>query len=117
MGNILSHIIGKRIFLNPRLLLLDCAYFGLQKYEILLANLLTAASLLLAKQWKSQEVPDLGGWMITVRFTCLMNKSALSLYRPGVEGVIRTFTLHRAVFIYSEYAIQTDRGKSLLTVM
>lgn len=46
--------------MNHRLMLLlhvDC--FHLENHRMLLANLLTAASQLLAKEWKSHTVPEL----------------------------------------------------------
>lgn len=74
-GNAVSQIVGEWIPLNPRLmLLLDVDHFRLQNFAILLANLLTAASLLLAKHWKLQVVPDLIEWLAKIRFTCLMIK-------------------------------------------
>lgn len=51
VGEDLSPIIGKMITVNPRLMLvLDMEYFRLQNYKVLLANLLTAASFLLAQK-------------------------------------------------------------------
>lgn len=50
----------------------------------LLINLCVAASLLLASNWKSTEVPSKEKWLGKVRFVFLMSKlSALINYRQG----------------------------------
>lgn len=42
------------------MLLLGFDFFYLRSYKVFLANSLTAATLLLAKHWKSQEMPNSG---------------------------------------------------------
>lgn len=56
VGHVLSQIIGVGVPVDPRLMLLtDLDHFHLHSYKILLANVLSVASLLIAKSWKLQE--------------------------------------------------------------
>lgn len=99
MCYVLSHIIGRRVPVNPKLmLLLDMDYFQLQSYSMLLADLLTAATLLLVKMWKLQTVPDPEEWLSRVRHLWLLSKlSALYRYRARVEKAVKNFECYSKV--------------------
>lgn len=97
---VLSHITGEGILVNPRLMLLiDFEHFNWQSHQMLLANLLTTASLLIAKGWKLEDPPTLVEWIVKVRLMCLVSKlSALCRYRVGAEQFMVKFSCHWGTF-------------------
>lgn len=50
----------------------------------LLANLTTGASILIAKNWKSADIPDIAEWHSRIRYVMLLSKqNALNKYYLG----------------------------------
>lgn len=105
MGYALSQIIGVVLPVDPRLMLLaDVEYFQLDSHGALLATMLTAASLLIAKCWKLQEVPHLQEWTAKIKNIWLLSKlSAMCKYRAGDQSALRKFTHQRAALVDSGY--------------
>lgn len=103
VGSTLSQIIGVRIPVNPRLmLLLDLDFYKLQSCKVYIVNLLTAATLLMANGWKLEELPTLEEWTSKVRHMCLRSKlNALFRYRARYEEALLNFTCQWAVFVNS----------------
>lgn len=67
------------------MVLFDFDFFRMGFHMMLLANLLTATSLLIAKMWKLEAVPSLEGWTTKIGYIYLISKlSALSKFREGV---------------------------------
>lgn len=61
VDKVISQLIGTVIPMHPRLrLLLDLEFYNLQAHKDLIANLLTAVTILIAKGWKSRG-SDTGG--------------------------------------------------------
>lgn len=85
VGQLISQIIVAEILVNPQLMLLvDVDYFHLENYKILLANLLSATFLLIARGWKLQEAPVIEDWVSKLQETWLLSKlSAMCKYRAG----------------------------------
>lgn len=108
---LLSQIFGMEVPKDdPRLtILLDFGFFKIWHHRLLLANLLTAACILVAKTWKLEESPSMEDWIIKVRLICLVSKlSALNGYSRGVDQAITRFTTNWAFFIHSSFA--NNRG-------
>lgn len=102
---------------DPRLTLLaDIDYFWLDSYKILLAHFLSAASLVIAKPWKLQEVPALEDWVS--KFQDIWLSSKLSTVGAGNMGAPRKSNSQWAVLIESGYVIRAQNIKeTLLTVI
>lgn len=71
-------VTGRSLQLNPREMLLfdlgsDC------KHKTLVANMLTAAALLLAQKWKSQEIPTITEWLAKIRYMSFWPHVALEV--------------------------------------
>lgn len=79
----LTQIFGMAVPKDSRLMILmDFGFFKIPHYRLLLANLLPAVSLLVAKVRKLEESPSMEDWVIKVRFMCLVSKlSAMNSYR------------------------------------
>lgn len=59
IGLALSQIIGTEVPVNPRFMVFfDFEFSKMGCHKMLLANLLTDASLLMIKMWKSEAVPS-----------------------------------------------------------
>lgn len=67
--------------MDPRvMLLLDFNHWGVMIWvRELLANMLTAATLLIAKHWKAQEELTTTDWTEEVKYMCLVNKLTASI--------------------------------------
>lgn len=71
-------------------------------YKELLANMLTAAALLMVKKCKSVEIPTWEEWISKVRYMCLItNVSAMCIYRAGHYQAIVNFMSQWGVFVNS----------------
>lgn len=85
------------------MLLVDADYFRLESHKILLANLLSAASLVIARGWKLQEAPVIEDWVSKFQETWLLSKlSAMCKYRAEDAGALKKF--------HSQWTALTDSG-------
>lgn len=88
-----DRIVGVKVPVDLRFMVLfDFEIFQVVRYRILLANLLTAASLLIAKIWKLGTVPSLEDWITKITYMCPMSKlSSLAKYREGAGQVLAEY--------------------------
>lgn len=71
----IKQISGTKLPLTPRvMLLLDSEYGRIIIGKELLAHILTAATLLIAKWWKLKEEVSVWEWIMKIRYMCLINK-------------------------------------------
>lgn len=71
----------------------------------LLVHMLTVATLLIAKQWKLEEVKATD-WIEKLRTVALMSKlSARTRYRAGNQTALEEFRTHWHRFVTSKYNI------------
>lgn len=84
INNRVEEITKVKLPVNPRImLLLDCECVRVVMFKEILAHMLTAATLLTAKHWKSEEV-TIREWIEKVKDMCLVNKlTAIIKYRTG----------------------------------
>lgn len=69
-----------------------------------MVNMLIAALLLLATNWKSTTLPLVEEWISQVRYVFLMGKlSAVCRYRMGQEKAIELFPFQWSVFVELKY--------------
>lgn len=99
-----------RLPMNPRvMLLLDFEYGGVVTFKILLAHMLTAATLLIAKPWKSEKELQLMDWIEKIRYMCLVNKlTAIIIYRTGNATALRDFKVEWKCFTKSRFSKVND---------
>lgn len=65
----------------------------LTEQNILLANFLTASTVLISMSWKASITPTMGEWFYKIRNTFLISKlTAISKYRLGGLDAIEEFT-------------------------
>lgn len=60
-------------------------------HKEVLAHMLTAATLLIAKHWKSQENVTIADWVAKLKYICLINKLTATIkYRMGKTNALQT---------------------------
>lgn len=75
--DIMQMILGRELVLvwSPRVMLLsdfECCKMGSSK--VLIANMLAAATTLIASKWKSSDPPAVGEWLSKIKYMRLMGK-------------------------------------------
>lgn len=89
---------------TPEWLLLHLNQLKSKALTVLLNNLLVAAKILVAKNWKSQITATINEWRIPCHWLLLMNKlTAIKSAKNGSENALRTF-----VSIWSKYTVYRD---------
>lgn len=97
-------MIGVSLPLHPRwFLLMYFIYFQIRRGKILLANLLMAATIIIARYWESTIIPSLIEWVSKVKYACLGNLSVVSKYRLGNTKGLGTFSSQWRGFVNSKY--------------
>lgn len=116
IGSAVSQIQDIEISKVPWFLaLLDFTHFKMINHRLLLANLLTAASMLIVKAWKPEGTPSIDEWTQKVQYMCLVSKlSALNNYRKGMSQAIIRYTSQRVLFMSSSYANNQFRDRYVL---
>lgn len=84
---------GVQLPFHPRLfLLLNFEYFQVPQL-VLLANLLTAATMSIVENWKSKSISTIGALQSKVKCVCLMSKlTAICQYRLRNITVLEPFS-------------------------
>lgn len=73
-------------------------------FKELLTHMLTAATLLIVKYWKSDEEVTDREWIEKVKYMCLVNKlTAIIRYRAGKVNVLKAFETEWKYFVESRY--------------
>lgn len=86
------------------LLLLDFDFVGATVKRCILAYMLTAALLLVAKHWKTQEGLTISDWVLKLQSICTMSKlTAIMRFRNGQPNALKAFASEWKCFINSKY--------------
>lgn len=76
------------------MVLLDFDYGRVVMLKVLLAHMLTASSLIIAKHWKAQVEVTLADWIMKVRYMALVNKlMAINRFTLGKMNVLKEYEL------------------------
>lgn len=91
--------------MNPRIMLwLDFHGGGVVILRELLAHILAAATLLIAKHWKMRRKVTMMDWIGKIQYMCLINKLTVIIkYRGGQINVLNAFELEWSCFVKSRY--------------
>lgn len=72
---------------------------------VLIANMLTTATIPIVKKWKPAEIPSMNEWLSKVRYVGLMSKlTAICNYRAGHKSAVLSFYMQWESFMLSNYA-------------
>lgn len=98
------------------MLLLDLDFFKLQEHRVFMVNMITTVALLIAKGWKTCEMPTLEEWMSDI-LVLLVNYLLYVGIKQGRRGILEHLWCIGLLLELSVFMFPTSKHECLLTIL